>query len=309
MAKKKSSKRKPSKRRKKASSVTHAVRASYEALVYTANAGDYMGDAVSTRLLETVRVCLEFLSIHIRQPLKCDSPGKSYFSFIGTDRRSRPVNDYLFDCDLTDALAIQILNCDVQGIPDDTLSKSLYTLAMSYCAAADLVTAGDKKTPAQFFEIFCGHLVGRMLGVNPTNAIQVLSLDINESLPTDFIFDLGPGQNKIHMPVKTSTRERVIQVWAHQRVIDGIFGVGRFKGVLVCIAETNAKPNNGVTEVCLPGQWVIYQMFIAQLHRVYYLDMPDKYAELGSKYPFIHVKSFASFFKEATSFANSPPIS
>jgi hypothetical protein len=49
---------------------------------------------------------------------------------------------------------------------------------------------------------------------------------------------LGDGKNRIHLPVKTSTRERVIQAWAHQRVLDGVYGVGRFKGVLVALAET-----------------------------------------------------------------------
>lgn len=241
-------------------------------------------------------------------PLVCDT-GKQYFSFVSDGVKSRPVNARLYDCDIDESSIARVLACDLSGFDEPSLGRILYTIAISYCAAADMVSRGDKKTPATFFEVFVGHMVGRMLGANPTNAIDVQSIDIHNSLPTDFIFDLGPHKNKIHLPVKTSTRERVIQVWAHQRVLDGVFGLGRFKGVLVSIAETNAKQPDGVTEVCLPGQWVIYQMFIAQMHRVYYLDIPAKYAALGQQYPFIQVKSFASFFGEVDLLVNGPPAS
>jgi hypothetical protein len=207
-------------------------------------------------------------------------------------------------------LSAKVLACDLKSVAKADLEKALYTLAIAYCAVADLLSKGrDKKTPGTYFEVLIGHLVGRTFGVNPSKSITVQSLDIGESLPTDFTFDLGTGRNKIHMPVKTSTRERVIQVWGHQRVIDGVFGVGRFKGVLVCLSETNAKPDYGVTEVCLPNQWTIYQMFIAQLHRVYYLDVPKKYAALGAVYPFIQVKPFAAFFSEADALAKAAPFS
>jgi len=274
----------------------------------TSLADDLKGDAVSHALEQTIRASLISLSKCDRQPLNCDME-KAYFSFRGDDSRlTRPINDSLFDERLTTSFVAKVLNCEVEEMPFDVLERVLYTLAISYCAAADLVKTGDKKTPATFFEKLTGHLVGRSLGVNPKNFIEIQSLEIRNSLPTDFIFDLGHGNSKIHMPVKTSTRERVIQVWAHQRVIDGVFGLGRFKGVLVSIAETNAKPNFGVTEVCLPDQWVIYQMFIAQMHRIYYFDLPRKYAELGLKYPFIQVKKFASFFSEASQLAVGSPI-
>lgn len=89
----------------------------------------------------------------------------------------------------------------------------------------------------------------------------------------------------------------------------GDLGIGRFKGILVCLSETNSKPGFGVTDVCLPGQWTIYQMFIAQLHRGYYLDVPKKYADLASACPFIQVKTFASFFSEAEILAKAAPFS
>lgn len=77
-------------------------------------------------------------------------------------------------------------------------------------------------------------------------------------------------------------------------------GVNRFRGLLVVLAETNRQSaTNSIAEVCLPGQWTAYQMYIAQLHRVYYFDVPDKYRALRDTYPFLEVKPFADFFYEA----------
>lgn len=242
--------------------------------------------------------------------LTCDDPEKQYLCFEVGSKKSRPINAGLFDDEMTMRVAMKVLNCDLAGLPQQSLSKALYTIAISYCAVAGILSGGgDKKTPGTYFECLIGHLAGREFGINPVKGLKVQSMDIDESLPTDFTFDWGPGKNKIHMPVKTSTRERVIQVWAHQRVLDGVFGVGRFKGVLVCLSETNAKPGYAMTEVCLPGQWAIYQMFIAQLHRVYYFDVPRKYAALAAAYPFIQVKPFTEFFSEWELLAKAAPIS
>lgn len=286
-------------------------RASYDLLSgIVSDSGDLKGDIVSDALSDVIMQSLAYLGQKQSRLLTCDDPQKEYFSFTSGKHKSRPVNKLLFSPADAAKYSPRVLNCDLTSIEKDVLERTLYTMAVAYCAVADLLGKGsDKKTPGTFFEVLIGHLVGRMFGVNPKNSIEVQSLDISGSLPTDFTFDLGPGRNKIHMPVKTSTRERVIQVWAHQRVIDGVFGVGRFKGILVCLAETNAKPGFGVTEVCLPGQWTIYQMFIAQLHRVYYFDVPKKYAELASAYPFIQVKTFASFFSEAETLAKAAPFS
>jgi hypothetical protein len=41
-----------------------------------------------------------------------------------------------------------------------------------------------------------------------------------------------------------------------------------------------------------------YQMFISQLRRVYYLDVPVRYAELPKSFPYIQVKPLSAFFGE-----------
>jgi hypothetical protein len=91
------------------------------------------------------------------------------------------------------------------------------------------------------------------LKVEPTRLLPVLKLDLKGSLPTDFIFDLGSEKPKFHLPVKTSTRERIIQVWAHQRVLDGVYGVGRFLAIPFILTETKLDAiKREVSEICLP---------------------------------------------------------
>lgn len=264
---------------------------------------DLKGAGVARGIAELAEMGLDFLERRCRRvELTSNVTGKEYFAFTRGrgGALSRPVNARLFDAEL----ALTWLDSAVAGgfgsVDRGALDRVLYTCAMAYCAANDVVKTGDKKTPGTYFEILAGHMVAREYGTNPQRSIQVLNLDLETQLPTDFIFDLGETAARIHLPVKTSTRERVIQVWAHQRVLDGVYGVNRIRGVLVCLNETNMQTrSNSVIEVCLPGQWAIYQMFIAQLHRVYYLDIPERYRELGTKYPFIQVRPFSQFFDEA----------
>lgn len=53
-----------------------------------------------------------------------------------------------------------------------------------------------------------------------------------------------------------------------------------------------------VDDVCVPNQWINYQLFIAQIKRAYYLDVPNRYDQLNNSFPRIHVKKFGEFFFE-----------
>lgn len=236
-------------------------------------------------------------------------PGKEYFSFEYSDgsktRRSRGINNALFLDDTPTVLAT--LAGLLDGVkPDDALDlhSALYTAAIALPAVTDITKDNDKKSPGTYFECMVGHLVASEYRVTPGRSVTAPTLDLQINVPTDFVFDLGPGRSRIHLPVKASTRERVIQVWAHQRLLDGMHGVNRFRGLLVVLTETNRKTeDNSISEVCLPGQWTAYQMYIAQLTRVYYFDLPDPYRALRFQYPFLEVKPFADFFYESAEIA------
>lgn len=258
-------------------------------------------DTVAELLIEITLTGHAFLRNVESIKLRSSVPGKEYFSFRDKEI-SRPINRALFVAnpkELRKRLA-DFAKGRLDHLQSQDATRTLYTLAMTFCAANDVTKRGDKVTPATYFECLIGHMFAVHLGTNPTKSIQVLAGDMKGRLPTDFIFDLGPKKRKFHVPIKLSTRERVIQIWAHQRVLDGIYGVGRYKGILVCLTETKLNSKTlEVVEICLPDQWRVYQLFIAQLTRVYYLDVPTKYGGLAKGDPKIDVKELGQFFSEA----------
>lgn len=170
---------------------------------------------------------------------------------------------------------------------------------MTCCAGRDVASDGDQKTPGTIFEWLCAAVVQAALNVAPKRALPVLNLDLNGELPTDFVFDLGEEKPKFHLPVKTSTRERIIQVWAHQRVLDGVYGVGRFLAMPVILTETKLDAKKlEVVEICLPWQWRLYQMHVSNLWNVCYLDAPAAYLELDKKFPRIGVATIGDVLKK-----------
>lgn len=232
-------------------------------------------------------------------------PNKEYIAFSQKSRKlSRPINSDLFDFN-----SLRYLQKFAAGslwkVPQSDRSRLLYTIPLCFLSAIDILKDGDQKSPATFFECYIGHLLSRAFGVNPRTQVEVLHLEEEAStLPTDFIFDLGPGKQKFHVPVKISTRERVIQVFAHQRVLDGVHGFGAFRCLLVCLTETKLDhEKREVIEICLPKQWVLYQRFIAAVHRFYYFDLPVRYKELATAHPPLPVKLFSQFFDEVDEIA------
>jgi hypothetical protein len=263
---------------------------------------DIRSDKVGAELAHICELSLNFIHQYSDMtPLESKVPGKKYqmAALKSGQKVSRPINSGLFDGSITRSDIDSILSGNTAYLAEEELQRKLYTIAMSYLVARDLVSTGDKKSPATFFEFLIGHLVAAKFGVNPTRSIAIPSLGIENTLPTDLIFDLGQGKTKIHMPVKISTRERVVQAWAHQRVLEGMHGAGRFRGIMVILTETNKQQDRSVVEVCLPGQWAAYQMYISVMYRIYYFDLPKAYEPLRDRYPYIPVWPFSRFFSEA----------
>jgi hypothetical protein len=280
----------------------HAVERAYQT-IQRLQGGDIKNPQIGELLTESIRECQKFLDALERVNLKSKVPGKEYFAFGAEGKISRPVNKALYVGDLSgwNDLLDRLARNDFRRADATRITQAIYTAAISFCASIDLLKRGDQKTPGTFFEYLVGHLFAARLGVNPRTRLPVLNVDdLKTELPTDFVFDLGKGKPKFHLPVKTSTRERVIQVWAHQRVLDGVYGTGLFLGTPVILTETkNDVVKREVIEICLPDQWRLYQMHIAQLKRIYYLDVPAAYIALNQVFPRLHVRPFGEFFVEA----------
>lgn len=275
----------------------------YNAIRTKGSISKLMGGEYAEFLTDICRYSIGILKNEcVRVDLISQVPGKEYYAYRKTTRTSRPINKALFieDDAVLDGLLGRFKGADYEGLSTENITKLLYTIAMAFCAANDVRKSGDKKTPATFFELFVAHIVARQFGTLPRKKVKVPSGEGQFSdLPTDIVFDLGPGQAKFHVPVKLSTRERVIQAWAHQRVLAGLWGDTEFKGLLVVLAETKLDLKTlKVVEICLPLQWTVYQRYIARLDRVYYLDIPDKYLNLATGHPRIDVKPLGAFFSE-----------
>jgi hypothetical protein len=245
--------------------------------------------------------CLAFLNGASRQPLLSKVLGKEYFAFTHGARISRAINKGLYSGNIKEwrGLCNAMDGNDLSTFDAEKITRILYSMAISFCASIDLIN-GDQKTPGTFFEYFIAYFYTWRVGVEPTSSIQILNIDEEDTkLPTDFVFNLGSKKPKFHMPIKTSTRERSIMLWAHQRLLDGVYGIERFIGTPVLLAETKTSTaKKEVTEICLPDQWRLYQLYIARLKRIYYLDVPAAYAKLNEEFPPIHVYPFGKFFFE-----------
>lgn len=259
------------------------------------------GKETSIQLLNLIQVSLEFLRDECEIiDVKSKVEGKNYGSFVrkNTNLLSRPVNLELFENNVGQIVKnwTKWINGDREVMKSPSLS---YTMVTAYCVASDLFDRNNKKGPATYFENFVGHLFAREFDVNPIKKATIPITGQSVRLTMDFLFDLGKKKPKIHLPVKMSTRERVVQAWAHQRLLDAAFGNGVYKGILVVHSETKLDlVNRDVVEICVPDQWLAYQSLLAKMHRIYYFDIPERYSKLTKEHPEIQLKHFSEFFTE-----------
>lgn len=264
------------------------------------NGAKIISPEFSNLVREVYKECLSCCESLSQVELVSKVPGKRYFAFAARKDISRAVNEDLWSPSLSDWDAFEdaLNRKDFSALSDTQINRTLYSVAISFCSWCDLYD-DPRKVPGTFFEKYIANLVGRYLGVVPTNSLQVLKFDDDDTeLPTDLIFDLGKRKKKYHVPVKTSTRERGIQMWAHQRVIDGVYGTAKILGTPVLLTETKTDTKKReVVEICTPMQWQLFQSHIAKLDAVYYLDVPAKYEKLNSTPIRIAVSPFGAFFQ------------
>lgn len=233
--------------------------------------------------------------------------GKRHFAFCQLGKLSRPVNRALYSRPSVAKWRRFTAALDRQGVASAGMSpqeitRLVYSVAISFCCSIDLLKQGDQQRPGTFFAYLISHLVAARLGVNPQRELPLINIETESHLPTDFTFDVpGPGnRRRFHLPLKTSTRERAIQIFAHQAMLENAHGRRIFAAIPVILGETKTgRARREVIEICLPRQWQLYQRYLALLTRVYYLDVPERYRRLNSGEPPLVVKEFGEFFFEA----------
>lgn len=255
---------------------------------------DLSSVSTSNALLSLIAVSLNFLNSNkcVRIPLISRVPNKKYYSFALKENKSaisRPINEAQFESNIS---IIEKHWNDTQKLNSIDLAKLSYTMGTAYSVTSDLFDRNNKKSPATFFEIFVGHAFARELHQNPVKeATLPIGKGKNARLTMDFLFNLSKGSPKVHLAVKASTRERVVQAWAHQRILDKAYGTGAYRAILVVHSETKLDlVTHEVVEICVPDQWLAYQKFLSRMERIYYLDVPERYARLCEEFPKIQLK-------------------
>jgi hypothetical protein len=83
-------------------------------------------------------------------------------------------------------------------------------------------------------------------------------------------------------------------------MLDTAFGVDTYKGIMVLFSETKLDNKKlEVVEICVPDQWLAYQLLLCKMERIYYFDVPGRYADLAARFPDIMpIKIFGDFFIE-----------
>ena len=240
--------------------------------------------AVREALVATVHRSVDFLESAERVPERSRVPDKSYEAFrsdVGTV--SRVFNTSLYDADACLDQLEAILTGGLGSRGPSDITRTLYTAAMSFCCANDIESRNQARgRGGKYFEYLVGNIMATALEVRGVARIEAVNPELARGLNPDHLFELGEEGALIHLAVKISTRERIVQPWAHQRILDGAYGTDRIKGVMVFLHETN-RLKTCIQETCTPARLRQYQMFVARIHALYYFDPPRPYLDLADE--------------------------
>lgn len=217
--------------------------------------------------------------------------GREYWAFVGPNK-SRPVVRKWYiedprDFEVRWATVVASIDSDrhVLTCAAEEANSVLYTAVIAVASAFDVWKPTSRKTPGTFFEVLLGSFMSRLLPTYARTKHIPLPLDLGaepasneDSVSTDIVFTRPNGSKSLVIPAKITTRERIVQPFAHQRILDSVFGPGRYVSVLTCVSETQRDDRNRrANMICVPGTVRLFQRHLAPLGGIYYLDPPARY--------------------------------
>lgn len=246
---------------------------------------------------------------------------QDYHAFTFGGECSRPVRDDLFITDYElfslgfDEFRESLRNIDGGWSSFDSrrANKIIYTSVMSVACCFDLWKSGSRKTPGTFFEIFIAAALKWMIPDEIFSKhiplIDQLESDDESvdpsSVSTDIVIKSKYKNTSVVIPLKITTRERIVQPFAQQRILDSYFGKGVYFSFLACISETQQdKRKRKVNHICVPGTIRLYQKYLSSLSGMYYCDIPERYLERDLT-DIIPVRSMGDFLFDIYSFFRS----
>lgn len=276
--------------------------------------------------LNVAASCLQLLNDHARLRYFGDfsrvDPIRYHVAEAG-DRLSRPYRPELFISDVG-AFREQAADFINRLAPDEDYDAELfdriiYTSVCSFSLCIDLWKYRSRKTPGTFFEVVVGSaaiaafpnfrlskhvpIVDENIGDDVDAMIETDEVDADatefsaNSVSTDLVITNPANERGAVIPLKITTRERIVQPFAHQRILDSAYP-GKFASFISCISETQ-RDDNGTTvkQVCVPGTVALFQKHLASVNGLYYCDVPRRYAQpdLAQILP---VKPFSQLFPD-----------
>lgn len=224
------------------------------------------------------------------------APNLDYWVAEGNGNLSRPYRPELFISDLAEfersVVSFQD-QMDDDEISDPALfEKVIYTVVSSFCLCYDVWKPKSRKTPGTFFEVFIGSVcqirypqprfqitkhIPIVVEVPDVDAVDDGALQGN-SVSTDLVITNTETQQAAVIPLKITTRERIVQPFAHQRILDSAYP-GRYRSYLTCISEVQRDDKTTmVKQICVPGTVALFQKHLSELSGLYYCDIPQRYA-------------------------------
>jgi len=229
--------------------------------------------------------CLTKLPKEASHRLQASIASKKYSVFVSGINISRPYLPNLFissDKEFRKEWKKLINSCDKsKNLIDATpqfINKVLYTVIMSFSICYDLWKSTSRKTPGTYFEVLLGSLIGEIIP-KYIRTKHISLKNFQEKVSTDIVFTNKNTSKGLVIPVKITTRERIVQPFAHQRILESVYGKGKFKSILVCVSEMQRDGDSGVNEICVPGTIKLFQTHLSTMTGIYYLDPPKRYLE------------------------------
>jgi hypothetical protein len=222
------------------------------------------------------------------------SPGVDYLVVENAGVISRPIRKDLFVSDIAELekehkLLISRLQNNLTK-PEDlaAANRVIYSLVMSFACCIDLWKRTSRKTPGTFFEIVMAGMFKLALPeakffkhINLESALgerhERDGPDEKIFLSTDLVIGAENANRAAVIPLKITTRERIVQAYAHQRILDSSYP-DKYESFLACISETQLDTKTtSVNQICVPGTIKLYQRFLGELSALYYADIPQRY--------------------------------
>lgn len=245
--------------------------------------------------------CIEILEKNAIRRFQGSVGSTKYDVFLSDNSISRPIRNDLYFTKKYDSEWKSLIGRISNGeyfTPEESVrfDKTIYSTITSISSVYDIWQNASRKVPGTFYEIVTGSLLSSFYPeCKRSKHIQIPS---DGRVATDIVLTSEKTGKGLVLPVKITTRERIVQPFAHQRILFSVFGE-KYHSILVCVSEVQRASDKDVNQICVPGTIKLFSKYLAKMDGIVYLDPPARYVcdDITAILP---VKSFSALFTELT---------